>query len=800
MKKKYDKLVLKEGGKTLDYKQELRSFDMLCNASHMKTTYLKPFPLDFICLANTIRRQNLAYGEQRMHNNLNMKEIGSATSAPTSSVIKRRNNFQESQRRLTGGAPSVSDNEGNAEDETDIEPASRKLRVWMRILRYTRLTILLFCWIVIAYCLIESHEEENVTYMLTVIGGEKTYYKVEPHSYESNLAISMTGPFKMSSFKYGPTSEQFEKTGTPCLGVTLRRTSKSDNTQLNVASIQRYPISNDKMDRTELSTHDVLMENVEMDSDNYEYHIVFSTNFDEPLGLEVHIRTTRFDQSLGTILGIVLLVIIYILLIFDLVHRALAGVIACTLGIGIMGALHIKPDLVTIFSWIHIDTIMLIFGISIIMALMAETGVQDYLAATGFELAYGHIWPMLNVLLVTSFTLAIFYNDIVLILFIAPICIRLSEVMDLSPIPVLTCLIISTNIGSTLTPMGSLSNYLIANSPVLPFGNIDPPTFILHMLPATILTAAQSYVHLRIQFINSDKMRHTHSAEVSLKRQIRLWDKAATTVGDISLDERGYHETVRARVRTLRKRLRRLGKMPEPRSDFKEQLQKLRDHFDVQGKDFIIICCISLTVVLLLFSLYLYTNLIYASVGWIALLAALLALSLINLEGLEGIIARIDWGTMLFISTLCILMNVLKQLALMRSIGSAVGHFVSSFDKEHSLMVAIITVLWLSAFLTCILDNLPVAEFMMHVIVTISGDESLPLTPLIWALALGCSLGGNGTLIGAMSNIACAGVANSHGIPFTFIDYFKVGFLVMIGNLIVASIYLLVVHVALRWH
>lgn len=733
--------------------------------------------------------------DQLMHSNVNMKDVESTTSVPTSAAIKRRINFDEPKGHLKGGAAE----EVEDEDETEVESTSRRVRIWQKCLRYSKNGILLFCWMVIALCLFGSRESETDIYMLTVTPGNATYYEIDAHSYERNLALTMTGAFKMSSFKLESSSSQFEKDGTPFLGVTLRRTSKSTNEQVNDSLIKRYPIWGEKMDRVDLSTYDVIMENVDLDSDLYEYHIVFFTNVNESLGLEIHIRTTRFTQYLGTVLGIVLLVIIYILLIFDLVHRALAGLIACTLGIGIMGALHMKPDLTTIFSWIHMDTILTIFSISIIMGVMAETGLQDYLAATGYELAYGHIWPMLNVLLVTAFTLSIFYNNIMTILFLTPICLRISEVMVLSPIPVLICLIIATNVGSTLTPVGSLSNYLIASSPFLPSGNIGSPTFILHMLPATILTAAQSYVHLRVQFINSNKMRDTRPAEVSLKRQIRLWDKAANTVGDISLDESEYHKTVSARARALKKRLKRLGKMPEPRPEFGEQLQKVRT-FSVQKKEIIIIWCVSVTVVLLLFSLHLYTNLIYASVGWIAILAALLTLSLINLEDLESVISRIDWGTMLFICSLYILMNVLKQLALMKSIGTGVGQYISSFDKENALMVAMMTILWLSALLTCILDNLPVADFMMQVVVTLSGDQNLPLYPLVWALALGCSLGGNGTLIGAMSNVACAGVANSHGISFTFIDHFKVGFLVMIGNLSVASIYLLIAHVAFHWH
>lgn len=59
---------------------------------------------------------------------------------------------------------------------------------------------------------------------------------------------------------------------------------------------------------------------------------------------------------------------------------------------------------------------------------------------------------------------------------------------------------------------------------------------------------------------------------------------------------------------------------------------------------------------------------------------------------------------------------------------------------------------------------------------------------------------GNGTLIGASANVVCAGVAEQHGYRFTFLEFLKVGFPIMIGNLIVASLYLLFCHCFLELH
>ena len=70
------------------------------------------------------------------------------------------------------------------------------------------------------------------------------------------------------------------------------------------------------------------------------------------------------------------------------------------------------------------------------------------------------------------------------------------------------------------------------------------------------------------------------------------------------------------------------------------------------------------------------------------------------------------------------------------------------------------------------------AYFLIAVVKGIASNVALdlPLQPLVWSLALGACLGGNGTLIGASANVVCAGVAEQHGYKFTFMDFFKIGF------------------------
>ena len=63
------------------------------------------------------------------------------------------------------------------------------------------------------------------------------------------------------------------------------------------------------------------------------------------------------------------------------------------------------------------------------------------------------------------------------------------------------------------------------------------------------------------------------------------------------------------------------------------------------------------------------------------------------------------------------------------------------------------------------------------------------ILPLWWSLALGACLGGNGTLIGASANVVIADLALRAGYPISYRQFFMVGFPVMVGSLLLSTLY-----------
>ncbi|KAK7877606.1 hypothetical protein WMY93_031691 [Mugilogobius chulae] len=195
----------------------------------------------------------------------------------------------------------------------------------------------------------------------------------------------------------------------------------------------------------------------------------------------------------------------------------------------------------------------------------------------------------------------------------------------------------------------------------------------------------------------------------------------------------------------------------------------------ISDKVLLVKCVSVLSVVIFMFFLNSFVPSIHLDLGWIAVLGALWLLVLADIQDFEIILHRVEWATLLFFAGLFVLMEALAQLQLIDYIGEQTALLIKSVPEDQRLAVAIILVMWVSALASSLIDNIPFTATMIPVLINLSqdADVDLPVKPLIFALAMGACLGGNGTLIGASANVVCAGIAEQHGYGFSFMEFFK---------------------------
>ena len=80
-----------------------------------------------------------------------------------------------------------------------------------------------------------------------------------------------------------------------------------------------------------------------------------------------------------------------------------------------------------------------------------------------------------------------------------------------------------------------------------------------------------------------------------------------------------------------------------------------------------------------------------------------------------------------------------------------VGQFITPF-VQHDLLIATLVLLWVSAILSAVIDNIPFTAAMIPIIVGME-TQGINVTPLWWGLAIGVGMGGNGTHIGSTANV-----------------------------------------------
>ena len=174
----------------------------------------------------------------------------------------------------------------------------------------------------------------------------------------------------------------------------------------------------------------------------------------------------------------------------------------------------------------------------------------------------------------------------------------------------------------------------------------------------------------------------------------------------------------------------------------------------------------------------------------IALAAAGIML-VISGADMEKTIREVEWTTIGFFAGLFVVVGGMAETGVIQMMAEGMMELTGG-----DLLLTLIILVWASAIISSILDNIPLVATLIPIITTM-GASGVDVAPLWWAISLGACLGGCGTLIGASANVVMASISERHGYPLSFMEYTKVGFPIMIVCTAIACVYLIVRFVVL---
>ena len=193
-------------------------------------------------------------------------------------------------------------------------------------------------------------------------------------------------------------------------------------------------------------------------------------------------------------------------------------------------------------------------------------------------------------------------------------------------------------------------------------------------------------------------------------------------------------------------------------------------------------------------ALTIFGFLIHGALGWepatVAVAGAAL-LMLLTRPDVHEVYNEVEWASVLFFVGLFMMVGGLVELGVL----DAVADFTIDLTQGNVGATAFL-ILWLSAILSAVVDNIPYTATMLPVVQRLTAEGLNPDNILWWSLAIGADFGGNATLIGASANVILAGIAEREGHRIRFVEFMKYGIPVTFGVLIVGTIWVWVRYLA----
>lgn len=190
----------------------------------------------------------------------------------------------------------------------------------------------------------------------------------------------------------------------------------------------------------------------------------------------------------------------------------------------------------------------------------------------------------------------------------------------------------------------------------------------------------------------------------------------------------------------------------------------------------------------------------------VALLGAALAMLLSHhgkIDSVNNILRDVDWSTLIFFMSIFVLIGGLEKTGVINNLSGILGIVLGK-----NIFLGSLVLLFLIGLLSSVVPNIPLVVAMVPLLkqyvvnVGLAPPEILAsnfqgqfppeVLPLFYAMMFGATLGGNGTLVGASSNIVAAGIAEQQGRRISFKTFLHYGIPIMLLQLFTASVYVLV--------
>jgi len=183
-----------------------------------------------------------------------------------------------------------------------------------------------------------------------------------------------------------------------------------------------------------------------------------------------------------------------VLIFLEKINRSIVAIAGSVLMIGLGKILGFYSEELAI-SAIDFNTLGLLLGMMILVAMLEPTGFFEYLAVLAARASKGKPARLFILLGIITTILSMFLDNVTTVVLIAPVTILISEILGISPLPYLMSEALLSNVGGVATLVGDPPNVLIGSAAGLSFND-----FLVYSLPIVLVSWTGALFLLRYLF------------------------------------------------------------------------------------------------------------------------------------------------------------------------------------------------------------------------------------------------------------------------------------------------------------
>jgi Na+/H+ antiporter NhaD/arsenite permease-like protein len=193
--------------------------------------------------------------------------------------------------------------------------------------------------------------------------------------------------------------------------------------------------------------------------------------------------------------------LVLVLIALEKLHKTTAALlgVALVLGVSFVGG-ALNPDLFIFdferaLEYVDFDVIFLVMGMMIVIGVIEDTGIFQWLAYQAYRLSRGRVWLLVTVLMIITSIASALLDNVTTMLLMAPITIQIALTLSINPLSLLIPEIMASNVGGISTLIGTPTNILIGSYAGLGFND-----FVVNLTPGVLMAQAALTLYVVLRY------------------------------------------------------------------------------------------------------------------------------------------------------------------------------------------------------------------------------------------------------------------------------------------------------------